>query len=204
MQSSWFASESDRVARPGLWRFQALVLGVVVLIVFTAVFFRRGGALILRDYTHAEGGYRLRFPAGAVALCRVDPTPEGPMRVFIRQYQDRRLYCAVGYGDRPPSTGADTPGSFLDGMVRLLAETCRGRVETDTRFAVDDRPARRLHLTAADDVVVDALLVLAGQRVYQVVVATHRRHPQPRTVEAILGSFHLTSSGVGAGPVVKP
>lgn len=174
--------------RGGLWRLQALVLGVVVLIVFVAVYFRQTGTLVLREQTIGAGGYRLRFPANPTELCRISTTPDGPMRFFLIQRQDRRLYCSAGYGDRPAA--GDTE-AFLEAMCRNLVEGTGGTVESETRFRLAGHPARRLHIAADRDIVIDALLVLADRRLYEVLVATHRHKPQPALAQAILDSFQV-------------
>lgn len=171
-----------------LWRLQALVLGVVVLIVFVAVYFRQAGALILHEQTIVAGGYRLRFPAYPTELCRISTTPDGSMRFFLIQRQDHRLYCSAGYGDRPAAGDAE---AFLETMGRNLVEGAGGTVESETRFHLAGHPARRLHIAADRDIVIDALLVLADQRLYEVLVATHRHKPQPALAQAILDSFQI-------------
>ncbi|HEV58132.1 MAG TPA: hypothetical protein ENN87_11685, partial [Phycisphaerales bacterium] len=171
-----------------LWRLQALVLGVVVLIVFVAVYFRQAGTLVLREQTIGAGGYRLRFPANPTELCRISTTPDGPMRFFLIQRQDRRLYCSAGYGDRPAAGDAE---AFIEAMCQNLVEGTGGTVESETRFHLAGHPARRLHIAADRDIVIDVLLVLADQRLYEVLVATHRHRPQPALAQAILDSFQI-------------
>jgi hypothetical protein len=127
-----------------------------------------------REFKSEEGHYSIIFPGKANHEIRSLPTPFGKITMYMDSTSAGDALFGVGYADYPPDYLAKhPPGMILDQTRDALLQNIGARSFSEAPLRDDKLRGRSLHAEgrSGDRVLaLDAHLVFAGNRYYQVIV----------------------------------
>ena len=127
------------------------------------------------DFKSAEGRFSAQFPMAPQTETMPTPTAIGNIDQKMFTVTKGDAYYAVAIADYPEELvkKGDTAG-MLDGARDGAVSNVNGKLEKEEQVEVEGYPGRKIHVVATVQGVnleLDAVLCLAGSRLYQAIVA---------------------------------
>jgi hypothetical protein len=184
------------------------VLAVVVILATVAV--RVGHALVTADYaklvtySSPQGGYEVLLPAQPTITEQQVDASIGPLEFNTAHADAKYIQFVVGYTDYPAAYIAATdPGTLLDGASAGFAGSINGKQLARTAFAFRGFEARDVLVKVSRKMYVSCRILLAGNRLYQIIAVSNAHHIKDAKVKHVLDSFRVTQP-LPTPPGVKP
>lgn len=139
-----------------------------------------------------EGRFNAQFPRSPKTETAPTPTAVGTVDMITYSAQDGDVYYAIATADYPAAmVKASDPASILDGARDGAAANISGKLTSEKQIDVNGHKGRRINITASlqgIDLVLDLVLVLVENRLFQAIVV----HPASQNADADIEHF-LTS-----------
>lgn len=139
-----------------------------------------------------EGRFKAQFPRSPQTETSQTPTAVGNLDMITYSAQNGEVYYAVATADYPADmVKASDPAKILDGARDGAAANVNGKLTSEKQIDVNGHKGRRINITASMqgiDLVLDAVLILVENRLFQAIVV----HPTTQSVDADIEHF-LTS-----------
>jgi hypothetical protein len=147
-------------------------------------------------YASREGGYTVRMPTKSESKVEKVPDYGGYIEVHFLSAQERGMAFAVYYHDLSAPVPAARRDTILKKQVDGTVRRHDAALRSINTITIDGKPARELvadlAVTGGGSAVLRAKIVLADQRIYQVIaLATEKRASEPE-IATFLDSFHVT------------
>jgi WD40 repeat protein len=178
-----------------------LAVAAVVVVVFLTRF-RREDFSTWKEFTSAEGRFRVLMPGEPVKQDQVAPTPAGPITVhmFMDENKAANYSFTVGYNDIPPFAPRGNDDTMLDGVrTGALASFPGARLVGEQRIKLGSHPGRDLTIDLAAKGMVRQRIYLVGNRLYQLLVARSGSWPSAAAIDKFFDSFELIDNKLVAG-----
>jgi hypothetical protein len=148
-----------------------------------------------RDFQSSEGRYSVALPGRAVHDQRTLTTPAGTVTMNMDSVSVGEALFGVGYADYPPGTIDRTNADAIIAGVRdALVRNISGRNAIESPVARARYQGRSLHAegrVGSRVLTLDALLVFAGGRFYQVVAIGEAGLISKDSVDLYFNSFKI-------------
>ncbi len=144
-------------------------------------------------YVSKEGGYAVRFPAGADVKTKTQDAPGGLKMVIASAEADGKAH-AVMYMSLPPGVLKAVPAkSILDGAANGAVAKSGGKEvsQKDFTFGAEKHPAREVVIDK-DGGVVRTHVIVADPRVFVLVVGGPDGFGTSKAATEFLKSFEIT------------
>ncbi|HYH63401.1 MAG TPA: hypothetical protein VD866_01750 [Urbifossiella sp.] len=144
-------------------------------------------------YVSKDGGYTVRFPAGAEPKTKTQDAPGGLKMVMTIAEADKKSHVAM-YMALPPGTLKAVPAkAILDGAANGALSKSGGKEvsQKDFTHGVEKHPAREL-VVDKDGMIVRTHVIVADPRVYVLVVGGPGEYANSKEAKAFLKSFEIT------------
>lgn len=144
-------------------------------------------------YVSQDGGYSIRFPAGAEVKTKTQDAPGGLKMVMSIAEQDKKSHVAM-FMALPPGTLKAVPAkTILDGAVNGALSKSGGKEvsQKDFTYGKEKHPAREL-VVEKDGMIVRTHVIVADPRVYVLVVGGPGDYGNSKAATGFLKSFELT------------
>ena len=139
-------------------------------------------------------GFSIRLPGPALATSTDVATPAGAVTMLAWAFLDG---CGRTFGvthmrfEAGALSEAGPPSTVLDQVVSIQLQSGGGAVTAQSDVTVGGSPGRRFSI-AGDGFVVEALVVVAGDDLYQVVMSARTTYRWPATsLDAFFASFSI-------------
>jgi hypothetical protein len=144
------------------------------------------------DHRPSGDGYRVEFPAKPVENSQDLDTPSGPVKIRISSVEiDGRTFMSID-SLYPTNVETGDTQANLDSARSGGVRNVEGTLRREERLTVSSAPARRMVIDIPrTNQAADALLVLNGRRLYQVVYLGPRGTENAPEVGRFLSSFTL-------------
>lgn len=146
-------------------------------------------------YVSKDGGYSVRFPAGAEVKTKTQDAPGGLKMVMAVAEQDKKSHVAM-FMALPPGTLKSVPAkTILDGAAKGALEKSGGKEvsQKDFEFGPAKHPAREL-VVDKDGMVVKTHIIVADPRVFVLVVGGPGDYANSTVASGYLKSFELLTA----------
>jgi hypothetical protein len=151
-----------------------------------------------REFKSDEGRYAVTFPAIPLNAKHILNSPLGKVTMQMDSASAGDALFAVGYADYPPDyLSRATPGVILDEVRDSLVKNIGARNASEAPYAVGGHVGRSLHAEGRNGdrvLALDAHLVFAGDRFYQIVVIGNAGSGRigKDALDLFFNSFHIT------------
>jgi hypothetical protein len=180
---------------PPIARF-AILAGAIIL---ATVALRVGHALVTADYaklvaySSPQGGYEVLLPPQPTTAEQQVDASIGQLQFNTVHANAKYMQFVVGYTDYPAAYIAATdPGTLLDGASAGFAGSINGKQLTRTAFTFRGFEARDVTVKVSRRMYVSCRILLAGNRLYQIIAVSNARHIHDAKVKRVLDSFRVT------------
>jgi hypothetical protein len=148
-----------------------------------------------KTFTSKEGRFSVRMPGSPQEQTQEVKTPDGKLSVHLLVSAlavDRVVY--VSYSDYPPKAVEGKQKEFLDGTVKGNVTSLKGKVLSEKKIEVGQGklPGRELLMDLPDKKqMYRSRIVLAGNRLFQVVAVGSEEFVKSKAVGEYLDSFKI-------------
>jgi hypothetical protein len=143
-------------------------------------------------YVSKDGGFSIRFPAGAEVKSKTQDAPGGLKMVMAIAEKDKKSHVAM-FMALPPGTLAAVPAeTILDGASKGALQKSGGKEvsQKDFAFGKDKYPAREL-VVDKDGMIVKTQIIVADPKVFVLVVGGPGEYGNSKAATAFLKSFEM-------------
>lgn len=143
-------------------------------------------------YVSKDGGFSIRFPAGAEVKTKTQDAPGGLKMVMAIAEQDKKSHVAM-FMALPPGTLAAVPAeTILDGAAKGALQKSGGKEvsQKDFAFGKAKHPAREL-VVDKDGMIVKTHIIVADPKVFVLVVGGPGEYGSSKAATAFLKSFEI-------------
>jgi hypothetical protein len=160
-------------------------LGVTIAL---AVFIATASAIAQQWVAYQPPGneFRVEFPGKATE--RTEQLHSGGLYVVAEFAGDGSYYFATVNQISGSQMAVPVP-ELLDLIRDAEVEKTKGKVRSEEPSMLEDAPARRLTIDAPGPIVLDVLLIVKGDRLYQAVCSAGRAHESRADVKRFFDSF---------------
>jgi hypothetical protein len=147
-----------------------------------------------KTYSSKEGGFSVLIPGKPQEQTQQVKAPDGKLTVhLVVSALDRDRVVFVSYSDVPAKAIEGKQEAFLDGTVKGNVNSLKGKLVTEKKIEVGKkkRPGREILLELTEKKQYRSRIVLAGNRLFQVVALGSEGFVKGKEVEQYLNSFKL-------------
>jgi hypothetical protein len=161
-----------------------------------AIFTLAGCATATPDwqtFTSPEGDFSVDMPGNPVADNQESSTDQGSITVHLYTVRIGNSDYIVAYSDYPEGMIAATGvQAFLDDIRNNAINNTKGKLLAEETIELNGNPGRSLRVESPDGTgIAQARMLLVGNRLYQVFVATEKVNAETADVQRFLNSFTL-------------
>lgn len=139
-----------------------------------------------------DWGYRVWFPGATKTSTVQMSSVAGPLEQHVEMFEDAHGALGVNWADYPAAVveklGAS---SILESAVRGAAQSVRSRIELNRATRFDGFPAREMLAVDEQGAAFRGRMILAGRRLFQVIVTTTRERLEETRARRFFDSFRL-------------
>ncbi len=169
------------------------------------------GTFLTRDrtplsrFTTDVGGFSVMLPTGVSNETDVVETKLGELEYVMYKARSKYSQFLIAYTDYPPDYIDDSnPADLLVGAAKGAAANINGKLTKEESFLHNDIAVREVHVKGPNRVHMRCRVMLVGNRLYQVMALSNRRHVGDSKVDEVLESFQLTGTPDHAAAVPPP
>lgn len=183
---------------------RTIVIGVVAGVAALAAA-QLVGTVLTRDrsalspFSTDVGGFTVMLPTGVSTETDAVETKLGNLEYVMYKARSKYVQFLVAYTDYPQSYIDETnPAELLSGAAKGAAANINGKLVKEESFLHNDIAVREIRVKGPRGVHMRCRVMLVGNRMYQVMALSNRRHIGDRKVDEVLQSFKLTERPAAA------
>jgi len=184
------------------------VVGIVSLVVVFALsstisrYMARDKAS-LAPFNSEVGRFSLSLPQGVSTETDMLETKIGTLAFHTYKARSKFVQFVVAYVDYPAEYIQETgAGQLLKNAAQSAADNFGGKAIEEKAFMKDDQAVREVLIKAKKGVYARSRISIVGNRLYQVMAISTRRHVQDKKVEEVFSSLKFAPAP--AEPVPPP
>ncbi len=147
----------------------------------------------LIEYTSDEGKFTVSMPGKPSKDIKNIPTAVGAISMYLFMVEKTNIAYMVAYSDYPAVVVENSdPEKILDGAVNGAMQNMEGKLISQEQITYGEDPGREISFNAKKGIAKGkAVIVLSGNRLYQVMaVGSNARYPN-KTVKKVIDSLEI-------------
>ncbi len=147
----------------------------------------------LAPFNSEVGRFTVLLPQGVRTEVDLLETKIGQLEFHTYEAQSKSVKFVIAYVDYPPDYVEQTgSGQLLKNAAQSSADNFNGRTIDEKAFMLGEQAVREVLIKAPKGVYVRSRIIIIGNRLYQTMAISTRRHIRDRKVEDVFGSLSIS------------